>query len=323
MSDLTLFNKDKLPAYLKKIEMDETSKSLLGSGGSPRISIKGSVFRKIINGEEVMRNEDRAMNVIFLRMGKEEYRTFYADSYKEGATTTPDCWSSDGTKPDSVIPNPQSSSCADCPQNIKGSGQGDSRACRFSRWTAVALENDLDGEVLQLVLPSQSVFGKGEKGKLPLRQYAKFLAGHNLPVTAVVTEMRFDTDSATPKLTFKPVRPLEEDEYLKCRDLAESPEAVEAVTMTFTPKDDTEIEVDEESEAVVKAAAAKHAKKPKVETPDPEVEEPAATKPAAKTPAAEAPADDEEEPPKVKGKKKPEDVKSVLDMWADDDDDED
>lgn len=309
MSDLTLFNKDKLPAYLKKIEMDETSKSLLGSGGSPRISIKGSVFRKIVNGEEVMRNEDRAMNVIFLSMGKEEYRTYYAETYKEGQTTTPDCWSSDGKTPDAVVTNPQHPNCADCPQNIKGSGQGDSRACRFSRWTAVALENDLDGDVLQLVLPSQSVFGKGEKGKLPLRQYAKFLAGHNLPVTAVVTEMRFDTDSATPKLTFKPVRPLEEAEYIKCRELAVSPEAVEAVTMTFTPKEDigNTVEVDEESEAIAKAAAAKHAKKPKVEEPAPVADD----------------ADDEEEPPKVKGKKKPEDVKSVLNQWADDDDDED
>lgn len=307
MSDLTLFNKDKLPAYLKKIQMDETSKSLLGAGGSPRISIKGSVFRKVVNGEEVMRNEDRAMNVIFLRTATTEYRTYYGGTFKEGENKGPDCWSSDGVKPDAVIKNPQNSQCADCPQNIKGSGQGDSRACRFSRWAAVALENDLDGEVLQLVLPSQSVFGKGEKGKLPLRQYAKFLAGHNLPITAVVTEMRFDTDSATPKLTFKPVRPLEEDEYTKCRDLAESPEAVEAITMTFTPKDDSEeaFEVDAESEAVVKAAAAKHAKKPVVEEA-----------------VADDSADDEESPPKVKGKKKPEDVKSVLDQWADDDEDE-
>lgn len=301
MSELTLFSKDKLPAYLKKIEMDDTSKSLLGSGGPPRISVKGSVFRKIVGGEEVMRNEDRAMNVIILRTAPVEYRTYYSGTYKEGEVKGPACWSSDGVKPDAIIKNPQHSSCADCPQNIKGSGQGDGRACRFSRWAAVSLENDLDGDVLQLILPSQSVFGKGEKGKLPLRQYAKFLAGHNLPITAVVTEMRFDTDSATPKLTFKPVRPLDEEEYLKCRELADSPEAIDAITMSFTPRDDQDDspEVDEESAAVVKAAAAKH---------------------ASKSDASED--DDDEAPLKVRGKKKPEDVKSVLDQWADDDDDE-
>lgn len=300
MSELTLFNKDKLPAYLKKIEMDDSSRSLLGAGGPPRISIKGNVFRKFVNGQEVMKNEDRAMNVIILRTAQEDYRTYYGGVYKEGENKGPKCWSSDGVKPDSAVKKPQADTCANCPQNIAGSGQGESKACRFSRWTAVALENDIEGEVLQLVLPAQSIFGKGEKGKLPLKQYAKFLAGHNLPITAVVTEMRFDTDSATPKLTFKPVRPLEEAEYVKCRELADSPEAMSAITMTFKSYDDTdsEIEVDEESEAIVKAAAAKHATKPKVET---------------------APVDDDEEPPKVKGKKNPDDVKSVLDQWADDD----
>ena len=294
MSDLTLFKKDKLPAYLKKIEMDETSKSLLGSGSPPRISIKGNVFRKIVNGEEVMRNEDRAMNVIFLRTATTEYRTYYGGVYKEGDKSGPECWSSDGVKPDAAVKNPQHSNCADCPQNINGSGQGNSRACRFNRWAAVALENDLDGDVLQLILPSQSVFGKGEKGKLPLRQYAKFLAGHNLPITAVVTEMRFDTDSATPKLTFKPIRPLEEEEYAQCRDKAESAEAITAVTMSFTSKETrgvSDAEVDEDSVAVVKAAAAKHAK-----------------------------ADDGVEEPKVRGKVNPEGVKSVLEQWSDDDD---
>jgi hypothetical protein len=296
MSDLTLFKSDKLPAYLKKIARDDITKSMVGSGGVPRISIKGSVFRKIVGGEEVMKNEDRAMNMVIINSAPTEYRTYYGGTFKEGENKGPDCWSSDGVAPDATVEEPQSPKCATCPQNIKGSGQGDSRACRFSRWLAVALENDLEGDVLQLVLPSQSVFGKGEKGKLPLRQYAKFLDAHNLPITAVVTEMRFDTDSATPKLTFKPVRPLEEAEYLQCRERAESVEAVEAITMRYAPnKKAAGVEVDDESAAVVKAAAAKHASKPKADD------------------------DDEEEAPRVRGKTKESDVKSVLDQWADDD----
>ena len=297
MSDLTLFKSDKLPAYLKKIARDDITKSMIGSGGVPRISIKGSVFRKIVGGEEVMKNEDRAMNVVILNSAPTEYRTFYAGVFKEGENKGPSCWSSDGVSPDATVKSPQSDKCATCAQNIKGSGQGDSRACRFSRWLAVALDNDIEGDVLQLVLPAQSVFGKGEKGKLPLRQYAKFLDAHNLPITAVVTEMRFDTDSATPKLTFKPIRPLEEEEYTLCRERAQSPDALDAVTMRYTDNssDETsEVEVDEASAAIVKAAAAKHVKK-------------------------DDDSDDEESPPKVKGKTKEADVKSVLDQWADDD----
>jgi len=297
MSDLTLFKKDKLPAYLKKLERDDITKSMLGSGGVPKISIKGSVFRKIVGGEEVMKNEDRAMNMVILNSAPTEYRTFYAGVFREGENNGPACWSSDGVAPDAAVENPQSSRCDSCQQNIKGSGQGESRACRYSRYLAVALENDLEGDVLQLVLPSQSVFGKGDKGKLPLRQYAKFLDAHTLPITAVVTEMRFDTDSATPKLTFKPIRPLEEDEYTMCRERAQTVDALDAITMRFTSKkaaDTGSVEVDDETAAVVKAAAAKHAK-----------------------PAT--PADDAETEPRVRGKTKEEDVKSVLDQWADDD----
>jgi len=293
MSDLTLFNKDKLPAYLKTIKLDAATLSLVSGGGGSKISIKGSVFRKIVNGEEVMKNEDRAMNIVIVSIAPTEYRTFYAGVYKEGENKGPTCWSSDGVSPDAVIKRPQSSSCATCPQNIKGSGQGDSRACRYSRYVSVVLENDLDGDVMQLVLPSQSVFGKGEKGKLPLRQYATFLTAHGLPITAVVTEMRFDTDSATPKLTFKPIRPLTEEEYGVCSSRADSPEAMDAIRMNFKPQTEEDSDVDEDFMAALKAAAPV-----------------AVAKPAD---------DDAVDEPKVRGKTKASDVTSVLNNWADDD----
>lgn len=298
MSDLSLFNPAKLPAYLKGITMDETTRNLMGGDSVSRISIRGGVFRKIVNGEEVMQNDDRAMNVIIVKSATSVHRTFYAGTYKEGENAAPDCWSSNNETPDAIVRNPQSPKCATCPQNIKGSGQGDSRACRFTRRLAVVLDNDISGDVMQLALPAQSIFGKGEKGKLPLEAYVKFLAGHNLPVTAVVTEMRFDTTSATPKLTFKPVRPLEQDEYTAVTDRADAPEALAAITMSFTPKSDKKSSGDAESDSVAAAAAAKHAK---VDAP---VEEDAAPEAAA---------------PKVRGKTKAVDVKSVLDNWADDD----
>jgi hypothetical protein len=109
--------------------------------------------------------------------------------------------------------------------------------------------------------------------------------------------MRFDTNSATPKLTFKPVRPLEQDEYTAVTERADTTEALAAITMSFTPKLDKQSSGDAESDSVAAAAAAKHAK---VDAP----EEDAAPEAAA---------------PKVRGKTKAVDVKSVLDNWADDD----
>jgi hypothetical protein len=312
MSELTLFNTAKLPAYLKGITMDETTRNLMGGGDSvSRISIRGGVFRKIVNGEEVMQSDDRAMNVVIVKSAPNVHRTFYAGTYKEGENSPPDCWSSNNETPDAIVRNPQSPKCATCPQNIKGSGQGESRSCRFTRRLAVVLDNDISGDVLQLALPAQSIFGRGEKGKLPLEAYVKFLAGHNLPVTAVVTEMRFDTTSATPKLTFKPIRPLEQDEYTTVIESAESADALAAITMSFAPKadkaeDDEPFETDAASEAVAKAAAAKQAKAP--------------AKTTKATPAPAAPAEEVDAEPKVRGGKgKPADVKSVLDQWADDD----
>lgn len=125
----------------------------------------------------------------------------------------------------------------DCPQNIKGSGQGDSRACRFSQRLAVVLENDINGDVYQLTLPSQSIFGEGEPGKWPLQTYAKMIGSKGVPITAVVTEARFDTSSSTPKLTFRPVKYLETPEFNTALAKGKTDAALKAITMTVAQAD--------------------------------------------------------------------------------------
>jgi hypothetical protein len=120
----------------------------------------------------------------------------------------------------------------DCKQNVKGSGQGDSRACRYQQRIAVLLEGEVEKrEVYQVILPATSVFGDGEKGKMPIQAYSRYLKAHNTPVLGVITEMRFDTASPTPKLVFKPVRPITEEEFAVVTEMRESPEAGEAIKM--------------------------------------------------------------------------------------------
>lgn len=236
MSELALF-KGGLPAYLKDME-DETTKALAGSsGGVKRISIEGGVFRMMVGGKEIAVNEDRAMNIIIVKSAPHDSRVFYAGTYVKGQVSTPDCVSNDGITSDPKSKNRQSVRCADCPQNVKGSGQGDSRACRFQRRLAVIPENEPNGFVYQLVLPSTSIFGDGENGKLPLKAYARHLEAHRAPVSGVVTEMRFDTASSTPKLTFKPVRPISEQEFEMVKVAKDSPEALSAVTLTVSQTD--------------------------------------------------------------------------------------
>lgn len=234
-----------LPSYLKDLQLDPTTKALMGGGSggeSKRISIKGGVWRMMVNGKEIAKNEERAMNVVIVAAAEKVSRTFYAKQYSEGGeVTAPDCWSADGEVPDAKAKTPQAKRCIDCPQNVKGSGQGDSRACRYSQRLAVVLANDIKGDVFQLTLPAASIFGAGEAGKWPLQTYAKMIGSKGVPITAVVTEMRFDTNSATPKLTFKPIRVLEPHEHESAIEQGKSPSAKRAITMTVAEADGVKV----------------------------------------------------------------------------------
>jgi hypothetical protein len=279
---------------LKNLQLDATTKALMGgsgNGGGKRISIRGNVFRMMVDGKEIAQNEDRAMNIIIAAANANVSRTFYAGTYQEGQAMAPTCWSNDGVTPDIKAEQPQASKCASCQQNIKGSGQGDSRACRFSQRLAVLLENDIRGDVYQLTLPAQSIFGAAENGKMPLQSYAKFLGSHGLPVTAVVTEMRFDTASATPRLTFKAVRPLNEEELAQTQEKGQSTEAKLAIAATAAQMD---------------GATKAEFIRPAVEAPAPKAE------PKVQAEAVEETA----EPTKRTKKAAPKDVADILDDWA-------
>jgi hypothetical protein len=65
------------------------------------------------------------------------------------------------------------------------------------------------------------------------------IGSKGVPITAVVTEMRFDTEAATPKITFKPVRVLDSDEHNLAIEQGKTPAAIKAITMTVSETDNT------------------------------------------------------------------------------------
>jgi len=89
MSNLTLFQQD-LPDYLKEVELDDMTKALSGGSGSKRISFRGGVFRLMVNGEEIAKNESRAMNIIIVNGSPKVGRTFFAGSYDPKNPAPPD-----------------------------------------------------------------------------------------------------------------------------------------------------------------------------------------------------------------------------------------
>jgi hypothetical protein len=166
-------------------------------------------------------------------------RTYYTGAYKEGEKVGPTCWSSDSKTPDSDVKMKQSSSCETCQFSAKGSGQGGSgTACRLSWRTAVVLPQDPGGDVMQLVLPATSVFGKEEGGKYPFREYIRLLANNNISAGRVVTRMQFDTKSPVPKLLFSPVAAVDEADVTLIQKQRESAAAENAVKLTVFQTDE-------------------------------------------------------------------------------------
>ena len=306
MSNIVQFNPTQLPAFARTGALSETAKALAGGGvgqTGKRVSIKGGVFRLIHDGKEVASIEDRHLDVVMVKAAPKVARIFYGKAYDSDSPAAPDCWSADGVRPDPTAKNPQANACRDCPMNAKGSGQGDTRACRFSQRIAVVLANDIGGDVLQLTVPGASVFGDGEMGKWPLRAYGRLLGSKGLPISVVVTEMRFDTDSDAPKINFRAVRVLEEAESAKTIEQGKTDAAMKAITMTVAKMDNVA--------APIAIPGARPKAAPVIE------EEPEAPAPKPKKAKAVAVAEEDEEPVVRKEEKKPNAVPKAKSALAD------
>ena len=306
MSNVSLFNPSQVPAFARNNELSDTAKALTGGGagaGIKRVSIKGGVFRLVSGGKEIASIDDRHLDVIIVKAAPKVSRVFYMAKYDAENPAGPDCWSNDGEKPDASLDSPQAATCMSCPQNIAGSGNGNSRACRYQQRLAVVLENNPTGDVLQLTLPATSIFGKEEGDKRPLQAFARYLAVQSPPINPeqIVTRMRFDTKAEAPKLFFQPMRWLTDDEYAIVQRQSTTADAQRAVVMTVAAAD-----------GITKAApVALPGKPPAVEEDD------APAKPKAKKAKAEVVEDDGSEPEVRKDAAKPSAVPEKKSKLAD------
>jgi len=297
MSNLATFNPSKVPAFARNNVLSDNARALAGSatvGGGKRVSIRGGVFRLLSEGKEVASIEERHLDVIIVKAAPKVSRQYYAAAYNpDAAASAPDCTSADGETPDFNAKNPQSASCANCPQNVAGSGNGSSRACKYQHKLAVVLESDPEGDVMQLILPAGSIFGKADGDKRPLQAYARYLASQNPPINPeqIVTRMKFDTSEESPTLVFQPARWLTDDEYAISLSQGKTPDAERAIggladniaapiTLAGTPPTRAKtVAVEEEAEAPVPKATRAKAK-PKAEVVEEDESEPEVRKAA-------------------------------------------
>ena len=196
-----------------------------------RVSIQGSRFTGL--DQEV---GSTYIDVVIVNAAAVS-RSYYKGDYDPKAKRLPTCWSSDTQRPAPEVPpdQRQSARCIDCTNNVRGSGSGGGRACRFSQRLAIVEEQALD-TVYQLQVPASSIFGKAQgRSSMPLQAYAKFLSGHGTPSATVVTRISFDTGSPVPRLFFYPQRPLEEKELQKVRLMVDDDDTLAAIAFNIAP----------------------------------------------------------------------------------------
>jgi len=200
-----------------------------------RLSIRDKKFSELTGGNEIIISHENFRDIVIINAAPIS-RSYYEDNYDPDKIAIPICWSADTQKPSEDVPDDkrQAARCMDCTHNIRGSGYGSSRACRFSQRLAVVMEGQLD-VVYQLRLPATSIFGESKDGNMPMQAYARFLRNHNTPAVAVVTQIYFDTNSGTPKLFFKPNRPLEDEELKMVSKMIDHPDTIKCITLDFTP----------------------------------------------------------------------------------------
>ena len=309
MSNLSIFKESGAVSTSGKRELTGLAKTLAATNNMRRIATNtNGTFKRMINGEQIGNAIRGEFNAIIVDALPKVSRTFYAGKYDPNAKATlPDCWSNLGDKPEASASNKQHSNCADCPQNVKGSGENGGRACRFQRRIAILIAGDPTGEVYQFNVPAKSLFGKGNGNVHPFESYVKYLLGNGESPDTVVTNISYDLNADSMELLFTPLRGISDEEYALVVAAQADPETKKYVQLTVSAAD-----------AAAKPAAKVEPKpepKPAVtrsEEPDDEDEAPAEpVKRSAKPTAVE-------EAPAATG-----DLASIVSAWGDDAEDED
>ena len=296
MTNLTIINED-LPDFLQNAGVSALTKQLAGKSGVKRIVPKNGIFRKTVGGEE-MGKVKGSLDVIIVNASPAVGRIFYAKAWTPDAEPTPpDCFSNDGRTPDAGAENPQSERCDTCQQNIKGSGMGNSKSCRYSRRIAMVLKEDfgtsLEGEVYQMNLASKSLFGEGAgENTHTFENYSKYLSNNGKSLDYVVTQISFNEENDNQSVLFTPTGYINKAQYAVTSEVAKKPDVLKMVVMT-------PYQADMAGKAAKLEAPTPKAAAPKVESP---IEEPTKREKKAE--------------PKPTVKK---DLDSVVKAWSDED----
>jgi hypothetical protein len=237
-----------LPAYLANA-LDELGTNIADRSTVPSLSYEGKTWTIVMNGNKTKlqsRNQDgdmvpiSIMRMVILQYNADRGRAYYEGVYNPSAAAAPKCWSPDGKAPDASVKEKQSSLCQGCPMSVKGSKVQDGKemvACSSHRMIAIAPASDLTMDPLRLKIAVTSDYDKEvvEHGWFAFRQYTDWLKSRGISHTAlVVTKVKFDMESAFPKLLFALDRPLSEAEVGQIKEALKNPKVPELLAEKWT-----------------------------------------------------------------------------------------
>jgi hypothetical protein len=242
-NEVSIFKNRDVAVAGKKAPSALTQSLMKGGSKLKRISPRNGMFVRVVNGETAGKFK-APLRVVLVGVAPAVQRTFYVKAYDPNAEATPpDCWTNDGNKPDVSIKNPQGKTCETCPQNIKGSGQADSRACRFKRRVAVILPEEVGGnnhgDIYQLEVASKSIFGKGSGQTFPLNAYIDYIIANGENIDGVITEVDFNEDNNNQSILFRAVDFVASHPDLQdtVDTAVESPDVQKAILLNVTAVD--------------------------------------------------------------------------------------
>jgi hypothetical protein len=226
--NVTVAKNIKVPARFAASVEDNDELSAGITRGFSVLGYRGKVWRIKSHGDEIDvldgdGNPVPIIEVVLIKAAATKSKTYYPGGWEEGSNKAPTCWSSNSVLPDAGVLEPQSPSCAACPNNAIGSRITDSgkgaRACGDYKRVAIVPLGDMDNEAyggpMLLRIPGASLTG--------LDDYAKHLKSLGVPYFGVVTRLKFDVRESYPKIVLTETRGVTEDEADKVDELRADP----------------------------------------------------------------------------------------------------
>ena len=147
---------------------DKTAADGMQGGGFPRITLRGSRFRPIIDGKEGQAAPGEYLDVIIVDWMVGVGRLFYEKGYEPNSSEPPTCFSDDGDKAHASSAARQHPTCRGCPHDAENSGQsGRGRACGFAKRLVVQVVGDphrLYGLLAGSRRPDSGLADQGRRG---------------------------------------------------------------------------------------------------------------------------------------------------------------